>query len=64
MRTSEMKKYLRVNELPYWAVARKMGCCENTLYRMLRGDEMKPEDEKRIREAVEDLVSEEACKHG
>ena len=58
MNTKAIKKMLWKMRIPYWAIAEKAGCHENTIQRWLRGVEIPEERAKVIFEAVSKIKEE------
>ena len=50
----DLRAELRAAAIPLWAVAEKLGCCENTVIRKLR-TELSAEDKQAFVQAIKDI---------
>jgi len=58
MPNRELRKLARINEIPQWKIAQRLGVTEMTLYRWMRV-ELDPEKSERIRQAITALAAEQ-----
>ena len=59
MNSKEVKNTLRMENIPYWRLAKAMSVSENTVYRMLRENELSKDSEERITKAIDAVRKEQ-----
>ena len=58
MANKELRKLARINEIPQWKIAQRLGVTEMTLYRWMRVD-LAPDKAEEIRRAIDALATEQ-----
>ena len=53
----DLKRLCRIENIPYWKIAAKIGVCEMTIVRWMRGYD--PEHHDKILHAIRDLKQEQ-----
>lgn len=54
---AELRAELRAANIPFWAIAEKLGVCENTIIRRMR-TELSNEHKQAIKQAIAELKAE------
>ena len=54
---NDLRMYARGNDIPLWAIAKRLGVSEPTLHRHWR-EELPPDEKVKIREIITQLVKE------